>query len=896
MRLPKLTVGLAPAPTPAAVPVTVRLKENESDERPCLWVIDGQGLDRLHAFVSHAGQALIEVLEFAVSNDGRVALRTTGGRSGPPTLFLPALAYVPLLMLPGVYRPAGTRLRPPVRRDALRDWLVRPGRVTWLRPMGTGRFEIQSVAADAFRPLGAWVEYHRPPDRCRPVWVANTSFFSMAPFTEVVAASSPNRKERRTKSAQDVEVPISSAVPPKVVKGTAPPKETEVPAPEEPVAIELVPPSELLGRLRDAERRFLAVEGPLDAAERVRLWPGLGNLSAAVGEDEDAGLCWANALWHGDAPAFARRWWQLESRRLPDVDAALRAAEPRPAELRALVAWAGDAASRQPVSGDVASRLAALTRILEEHDHRLPIRLAWLGWVAVSRLSGGDVLALTRARDRLLADLLESGLRKERDLPTFLRAGDARDPTAVRVDTTRILRLRDEAWQWYAADKADAIQRVYLDLVFAYALARFGDSDAARTLLNDIGRPDDAATGRRKNRPAGKTLTAHQRWVWEAYRERVLRHINGDSATAPLSAELRRGLAELDGRVVGEERRTAERFLRVSRILDPFSRVDPFRQNRPRDPLSDELADLAAYTAPRRKRDRSADEIEGRFQSLFKDRPTDALRILQVAVPTSVRVGESFALECVGKVGPELKRAGRWRDARDLIDRVELVEVAIGVAAHFGKQALASGLLAALNGLLKDTKGEIAGWLAAALGSGSIRFLCRLGLPDAARHLLDQLADAVTGGKPVPKFVRTPGLNHGVMYPALLRLAAGWFYFGQLEPARQALAAVRAELFDGSMSPDPRADLAAAYATALGHAPAGEAMAGFTELFARLRVTSYHAIFHRIKIVEAVALATAAEDFADDTRTRRWLDEDEYLVRRRIHADVERALGGAGLR
>src|SRR5215208_6697643 len=80
-----------------------------------------------------------------------------------------------------------------------------------------------------------------------------------------------------------------------------------------------------------------------------------------------------------------------------------------------------------------------------------------------------------------------------------------------------------------------------------------------------------------------------------------------------------------------------------------------------------------------------------------------------------------------------------------------------------------------------------------------------------------------------------------------------------------------------------------------GRAPAADAMAGFAELLSRLRVTSYHAVLHRVKIVEAVALAMAAEDFAADPRARRWLDEDEYLVRRRIHADVRQALGAAGL-
>jgi hypothetical protein len=154
------------------------------------------------------------------------------------------------------------------------------------------------------------------------------------------------------------------------------------------------------------------------------------------------------------------------------------------------------------------------------------------------------------------------------------------------------------------------------------------------------------------------------------------------------------------------------------------------------------------------------------------------------------------------------------------------------------------------------------------------------------------------GTKTVRQFLQTPGVNRGVVLPALLRLAGGWYYFGPPGPASVVLAAVRTELFDGTMSPEPRVRLAEAYATALGHAPVSEAVAGYTELFARLPV-SYPdfdtGTIHRLRVVEAVALATAAEDFVADPRFRRWLDEDEYLVRRRIHADVEAALRAAGL-
>jgi hypothetical protein len=73
-------------------------------------------------------------------------------------------------------------------------------------------------------------------------------------------------------------------------------------------------------------------------------------------------------------------------------------------------------------------------------------------------------------------------------------------------------------------------------------------------------------------------------------------------------------------------------------------------------------------------------------------------------------------------------------------------------------------------------------------------------------------------------------------------------------------------------------------------------MAGFVEIFERLPVVTYEPVgtIHRVRVIEAVALATAAEDFAADARSGRWPDEDEFLIRRRIHRDVPMSLGGPG--
>ena len=93
------------------------------------------------------------------------------------------------------------------------------------------------------------------------------------------------------------------------------------------------------------------------------------------------------------------------------------------------------------------------------------------------------------------------------------------------------------------------------------------------------------------------------------------------------------------------------------------------------------------------------------------------------------------------------------------------------------------------------------------------------------------------------------------------------------------------------------------YIAAAGRAPLEEAIGRVEELFTSGKMdripntyttSGFYSRFH-LNIVEAVVLALADEDVALGPAARRWLDDDEYLVRRRIHRDVRAALAKAGM-
>jgi hypothetical protein len=92
--------------------------------------------------------------------------------------------------------------------------------------------------------------------------------------------------------------------------------------------------------------------------------------------------------------------------------------------------------------------------------------------------------------------------------------------------------------------------------------------------------------------------------------------------------------------------------------------------------------------------------------------------------------------------------------------------------------------------------------------------------------------------------------------------------------------------------------LARAYVTALGQGPSESGMIRMLELFRKMSPKSmnntwtsaqYYSRLH-LNLVEDVIRAVVNDDAAFGPSGRRWLDDDEYLVRRRIHNDMKRNL------
>ena len=165
-------------------------------------------------------------------------------------------------------------------------------------------------------------------------------------------------------------------------------------------------------------------------------------------------------------------------------------------------------------------------------------------------------------------------------------------------------------------------------------------------------------------------------------------------------------------------------------------------------------------------------------------------------------------------------------------------------------------------------------------------------------------------GRPLAELRAVTGRDWPDVLGALLNLAEGWLYFGGSKEAAPVLAEARETI--ASMSRvekgKPMAQVAQVaklvqhYVTALGQGPVEDALNRIEELFTKTLgpiangfTTASHFSRLHLNIIEDVVRSLVSDNIALGDQARRWLDDDEYLVRRRLHADMKRRLAQSGL-
>jgi len=202
------------------------------------------------------------------------------------------------------------------------------------------------------------------------------------------------------------------------------------------------------------------------------------------------------------------------------------------------------------------------------------------------------------------------------------------------------------------------------------------------------------------------------------------------------------------------------------------------------------------------------------------------------------------------------------------------------VAGHFGRTALVKQLVSSLGRLFGELGAEGMSELGATLVAG-VRSLRRVGLRDEAAELLTR-ASAVLKGEDTRTLI------------ARLGLAGGLAYLGQSTQAQPIIDDAQGRLARGEsgLIPVDRLKLTRFTARALGHLPTEQALPGLLRLAQQLPWvtdafnTNSHFCLSLVDFADALVLGHVGDDLTLNEATRRFLEEDEYLVRRRVHHDV----------
>ncbi len=864
---PQTLLESQPQPPASTLPrVSVRLMPVKSTRtiRPSLFIVDDD-FAAVEQLVRTTPQEQLEGLDFGVAGK-QVLLKVRPGRES--TLQeLPGAPFAKFLELSNLFLPVGISMEPPLRRERIREWLAPDPRVVnWLVRAGDG-FRSHCLDEQHFVPLLNWVDYVLDSEGQKLNAWSQSSLFA---FDDVSILAEPTVQPAEPEVSESLRTPrepVASKANRQPPIGDASEATTEeqpspsVPLVErfEPLAVD-VPSgehSEIEQVLSNEEAAFLEADLSADSRAYRERWATLASLYAQANKHREAGVAWAYAFWGAPVEeqlGLAQKWSASASFRADfRPDAGVATAEQTRAGVAHLVLSA--------VQG-VAPRfpLAAWAAFLDRSDGDLDVRSLWLGRFALSQLVGKDVLGLARARDRVLGRL-QRGLSVERDIPRMVRThgagqsrtGNDRSRRVAAQLETLLLAFDNTPRKRSAIEAAPQLTRAYVNFEFAWALARIGSTARARTLREQAVAALDASV------PVHGYLT-------RAYGARIDQALEGVSSDVPLSADINKALTGL----IPFQRYQVDRLRGVSLVLEPQERLDAqgafWSQERgKREEMSSlrAAADAAELRSSIENRMRSAEDLTLSHE--------ERARLMDSLIDFLPQLPESQAL-------PLLQQFATMAEALPAIHKVLVYEDVLKVAGHFGRTPLVRQMVGALGNLFNELGQTGVSEIGSALVA-SVQSLRRVGLREEAGVLLGRASSVLKG-------------DDAAMLRARLALAAGFYYLGSVDAAHGIVdEALKRLLREGGLAASERAKVSRATATALSSAPTEIALPGLLRLAQQLPLvtdsfnTNEHFCLSVVEFADALVLGHVGDDLTLSEMTRRFLDEDEHVVRRRVHRD-----------
>lgn len=922
----KTTAGTVPR-----IPVRFTLARCSDTRGETLWVMPDEAEARFWEFCRTADERVIrrvEVARVGHAGETRLVVRGVGGRS--LSLPLDAVGHVPDPRVPGLFLPVGMALRPAVRVNQLARVLgLVPGHVTWVEP-ATGGVTAHHVPEAEFRPLGEFVTHHVP--HRIPL---NTPAGRDEPFAFDRFAVTDDRPVAEVEPLTEFDPDAAAPAEPtpdsgwlsrslerladrvrRSIGGPAEAGERSPPAKRRTKSADrtgddklssadaLVHGHHRAARRRELEARLLTVFPRLGPNDRAVRWAELATVYGATGNPNDAAVCWINAVWEADRPPaeWLEQWFVCECRTAkllgPRIDLdRLLGERGRFGAGRAVAAFVTWAAHQPSPPSDLPASLHRVLAFLDHCFDDLPARAAWLAGHAVTRLCSGDALGLARWQDRILSRLRDKGPSLDLDEPSFLRFHGTAAPDRFRTAREWLTRTREPILNWVARlGKGGRLQWAGIDpevdSTAAYALQMLAWGLGC---LGERTRSRDWAARARKTltRPAGPGVDpAVHAVLVDLFHARIRDAQDGRASKPGLPLDLQprhEALAEFS-------RYAADRLRDHCRILEPAGRSAAYRgrdlkEFRGHDRLGERLQVLVERSDPTDLGDEARHLLA---QCAADPSPATVPRVVLTLLELAPRLDRSVVSPLLGQLIPALDwteawvAAGRWTEAErtDRLPHYQALLLSAGFAAAAwtndlpAVRSVADHLTRRVGGdpALREAVGRVSGRL--------FRALRKLGYHAECGRLLEALE---------PDHGAWPA--EALFPPGRLGLAVGWFAAGDEDAGNRIMNEARDYLFlTGAADDRDRTELAVAYADALGFAPPPIALGRLEEIFQRLERVNVKGSTNRyytlkpLQLIDTVVRSVVTEDFALGPAVRGWLDDDEFLIRRRIHRDMAAVL------
>ncbi len=930
--LPHARVPSSPSPAVQQVEVPFRLKQTTvQDEEESFWALTAAEREVLRGFCRSADERLLRAFEVAVVDAGgepHYLVRRARGNLRPAQLPPIARGYRSDSRLPWLFVPVGFALRPMIRiHELARELGQREGEIVWLEPV-EGTVAVHTVAESAFVLLWEQIEYIAPAATALALDAQPHELFGFDRFVpqvettiELVSDAEPAAELAEEQADSDEFEPgwMSKSLT-RMLRWVRRASENADAASSSPEALDLDPATRPVRRLTKAgrverklasadtllhgqdwatrrnelEAHLLADSGRLGPDDRARRWAELAATYTATGQWPDAAVCWSNAIWDCSTPPedWLEQWAIAECRAAKRADwgADLERwlAEPgRPGAGRVIAALTAMYGSGLTPSPEFLAAMPRILPVLEQQFDDIPVRAAWLARLAAANSCDGDVLGVARWRDRLVRRLRERGPGLDLDEPSFLRFRGRATAERFKVARDWLIRMKGPAREWVKRPAGvDGLQAVglaaelrataeYTQLMFAWGLGVLGERATSRDWSARARKELSRATGPRAD-PAGHAF------LGDLLLHRIKEAHEGHAPRAGLPTEFQVRLDALPAFA----RYSADRLREHSRILQPVGPVRAYRgrdvkEFLGRDLLGDRLGLIGELTDPARIADETRDMLGVASSSPGTATvPRITFALLEVAPHLDVVQLDSL-LELVPDALDWLEawvQAGRWTDAERAIRvprlRTQMIERAFAVASAGAAERLIHHL----------TRTATIGTMFTPVVASAPRIF-----RTARRHELTTAAENLIQSLD-PSHAEWSGER---LSPERVGLATGWFVAGDEEAGNRILDAARDALFlTAGDDLRHRTALALSYAEALGFAPASIALGRLEEIFQRLdRVTvqcssNCYFTLQPLRLIDTVVRSVVTDDFSLSPTVRAWLDEDEFLIRRRIHSDM----------